>query len=169
MVISRGFINNRKETFFTFFFFFLNFNSKHIGAGCHFLLQGIFLTQGSNLCLLCLLHWQVGSLWLMPRGKPLYLFKSWQMLQNSFRFSVNFTHCSCSESVENGPVTWGLCKIAGDDVIPLLAGTRGRAGWGYELVFSTGDPGQTYCVVPQPGTYLSTSRDVLLCCVCTFY
>ena len=27
--------------------------------GCHFLLQGIFLTQGSNPPLLCLLHWQV--------------------------------------------------------------------------------------------------------------
>ena len=26
--------------------------------GCHFLLQGIFQTQGSNLPLLCLLHWQ---------------------------------------------------------------------------------------------------------------
>ena len=24
--------------------------------GCHFLLQGIFPTQGLNLCLLCLLH-----------------------------------------------------------------------------------------------------------------
>ena len=33
-------------------------------------------------------------------------------------------------------------------------------------MFSTGDPGQTSCAVPQPGTYLSTSRDVLLCCVC---
>ncbi|KAB0336856.1 hypothetical protein FD754_025501, partial [Muntiacus muntjak] len=30
--------------------------------GCHALLQGIFLTQGSNLALLCLLHWQTGSL-----------------------------------------------------------------------------------------------------------
>ena len=28
-------------------------------GGCHFLLQGIFLTQGWNLHLLCLLHWQV--------------------------------------------------------------------------------------------------------------
>ena len=26
--------------------------------GCHALLQGIFPTQGSNPCLLCLLHWQ---------------------------------------------------------------------------------------------------------------
>ena len=30
--------------------------------GCHFLLQGIFLTQGSNLHLLCLLHWQADPL-----------------------------------------------------------------------------------------------------------
>ena len=29
---------------------------KNPGAGCHFLLQGIFPTQGSNLCLLRLLH-----------------------------------------------------------------------------------------------------------------
>ena len=29
-------------------------------VGCHALLQGIFLTQGSNLYLLGLLHWQVG-------------------------------------------------------------------------------------------------------------
>ena len=29
-----------------------NFLDKNIGVGCHALLQGIFLTQGSNLCLL---------------------------------------------------------------------------------------------------------------------
>ena len=32
------------------------------GVRCHALLQRIFPTQGLNLCLLCLLHWQVGSL-----------------------------------------------------------------------------------------------------------
>ena len=37
--------------------------------GCHALLQGIFLTQGENLSLLCLLHWQVDSLPLVPPGK----------------------------------------------------------------------------------------------------
>ena len=35
---------------------------KNTGVGCHFLLQEIFLTQGSNMCLLCLLNWQVDSL-----------------------------------------------------------------------------------------------------------
>ena len=34
------------------------------------LLQGIFLTQGLNLCLLFLLHWQADSLLLAPPGKP---------------------------------------------------------------------------------------------------
>ena len=29
---------------------------KNTGVDCHALLQGIFLNQGSNSCLLCLLH-----------------------------------------------------------------------------------------------------------------
>ena len=36
--------------------------------GCHFLLQGIVPTQGSKLCLLCLLHWQMDSLPTEPSG-----------------------------------------------------------------------------------------------------
>ena len=39
---------------------------------CHFLLQGIFLTQGSNMCLLYLLHWEADSLPLNLPGKPKY-------------------------------------------------------------------------------------------------
>ena len=46
--------------------------SKNTGVGCHFLFQGIFLTRGLNPHLLCLLHWQAGSLLLAPPGKPLY-------------------------------------------------------------------------------------------------
>ena len=34
---------------------------KNTGVGSHFILQGIVLSQGSNLHLLCVLHWQVGS------------------------------------------------------------------------------------------------------------
>ena len=39
---------------------------QNTGVGCHALLQGLFLTQGSNLCLLHLLYWQAGSLPLVP-------------------------------------------------------------------------------------------------------
>ena len=41
---------------------------KTIGVGCHFLLQGIFLIQGLNQCLL---HWQVDSLPLSHLESPL--------------------------------------------------------------------------------------------------
>ena len=41
---------------------------KNTGVGWHFLLQGIFLTQGSNPSLLHLLQWQVGSLPLCHLG-----------------------------------------------------------------------------------------------------
>ena len=44
---------------------------KNTGVGYHFLLQGIFPTQGSNLSLLCLLPWQVGSLPLAPPGQSI--------------------------------------------------------------------------------------------------
>ena len=46
----------------------LDFPGKNTGVGCHFLLQGIFLTQGLNLSLLYLLHWQAGSLPQVPLG-----------------------------------------------------------------------------------------------------
>ena len=45
--------------------------ARKLGVGCHFLLQGIFLTQGLKSCLLCILHWQACSLQLVPPGKSL--------------------------------------------------------------------------------------------------
>ena len=51
-----------------------NFPGKNTGVDCHFLLQGIFLTQGLDPCLQC---WQVDSLLLSHLGsllrEPLYL------------------------------------------------------------------------------------------------
>ena len=41
---------------------------KNTGVGCHALIQGIFPTQGLNPWLLCLLHWQEGTLPLVPHG-----------------------------------------------------------------------------------------------------
>ena len=44
---------------------------ENTGVGCQFLVQGIFLTQGSDTPLLHLLHCPAGSLPLMPPGQPL--------------------------------------------------------------------------------------------------
>ena len=49
-----------------------NSPGKNTGVGCHAFLQGMFPTQGSNSCLLCLLHWQMASFPLAPPGKPIY-------------------------------------------------------------------------------------------------
>ena len=44
-------------------------------AGCYTLLQGNFLTQGSNPHPLCLLHWQAGSLPPAPTGKLIIVYQ----------------------------------------------------------------------------------------------
>ena len=56
---------------------------KNTGVGCRALLQGIFLTQGSNLHLLHLLHWQAGSLPLAPPGKPPKGFRNGSYVKSS--------------------------------------------------------------------------------------
>ena len=45
----------------------MDFPNNNTGVGCHFLLRGIFPTQGLNLCFL---NWQVDSLPLSHLGSP---------------------------------------------------------------------------------------------------
>ena len=54
-----------------------NFPGKNAGAGCHFLLQGIFLTYGSKQRLL---HWQVDSLPLCHIGLNKFFIRLWKFL-----------------------------------------------------------------------------------------
>ena len=49
-----------------------NSPGKNSGMGCHFILQETFPSQGSNLHLLNLLHWQADFLPLVPTGKPTF-------------------------------------------------------------------------------------------------
>ena len=51
------------------------FPGRNTAVGCHFLFQGIYLTQGSNTLLLGLLHWQAGSLPLSHLGSPSFFKK----------------------------------------------------------------------------------------------
>ena len=65
------------------------------GVGCHVLLQGIFLTQGSNSSLLSLLHWQAassaGSRWEAQKGPYL--------TSNTGTDASCQEHCLVSESL----------------------------------------------------------------------
>ena len=64
----------------------MGFSGKNTGVSCCSLFRGIFLTQGSNPHLLQLLHWQAGSLPLVPSGKPMTV----EVIPNPL-FQVSFT------------------------------------------------------------------------------
>ena len=51
-----------------------DFPGMSTGAGCHFLLQGIFPNQRWNPCLLYCLHWQEDPLLLRHPGSPIIFF-----------------------------------------------------------------------------------------------
>ena len=85
--------------------------SKNTWGGCYALLQGVFLTQGSNLHFLSPLYWQAGSLPLAPPGKPNEFWSRGSKYQP-------FTHCTFLRWVESedprggirtsGLWSWGL-------------------------------------------------------------
>ena len=69
--------------------------SKNTGVGCQALLQGIFLIQGSNPQLLYLLHWHLGSISLVPPGKPVSTDVSFKLRQHDCRVCVLINIINC--------------------------------------------------------------------------
>ena len=92
---------------------FMGFSRQEYWSGCHALLQVIFLTQGSNLHLLHLLHWQVGSLPLVPQldhGLQFQLLRTLVMTLDPPRWSrVIFPHFQC-QLTGNFNSTCNLCS-----------------------------------------------------------
>ena len=69
---------------------------------------GALLTQGSNHHLLCLLHWQAGSLTLAPPEKPLYVTVVVQLLSCVRLFATPGT-AACQASLSLA-VSWSLLR-----------------------------------------------------------
>ena len=87
------------------------------GVGRHALLQGVSLTQGSNQHLLCLLHWQAGSLPLVPPGKPFLTVSSVQSLSPVQLFLNPWTAaCQASLCITNSRSLLKLMSI--ESVMP---------------------------------------------------
>ena len=74
----------------------LAFPSENTGVGCHFLVQGIFPTQGSNPHLL---NWQEESLLLSHEGSPKNRIQNWISVWSQFYkngiIPVHQTQASC--------------------------------------------------------------------------
>ena len=64
------------------FFTIQGIPGKNTGVGCHALLQGIFLSKGSNPHLLGLLHWLLDS---MPPATSKIVHKSYEINQQFFQ------------------------------------------------------------------------------------
>ena len=76
----------------------MGFSSQEYWSGLPCLLQGIVQTQGSNPCLIHLLHWLSGSLPLASHGKPLlllYLGKLIRKLKHSFLWLWQDVETTC--------------------------------------------------------------------------
>ena len=67
----------------------MRFSRQEYWRGCHFPLQETFQTQGLNPSLLCLLHWQVGSLPLSHLGIPVVTHKAQENL-----YQLSYAHFS---------------------------------------------------------------------------
>ena len=99
---------------------------KNTGVGCHFLLQGIFPTQGSNPLLLCLLRWQapssplsaavVGTLFSVCCGGRQFLYHLHRLrspglcifLNKCCKFKNSGTNVYTSSDSQT--TAWSLCK-----------------------------------------------------------
>ena len=79
---------------------------KNTGVGCHALLQGVFPDQGLNPSLLCLLHWRVGSLPLVPPGKP---------------FSAGGLGSILGQGAKIPHASWGMAKKTHKTVLPIVS------------------------------------------------
>ena len=86
----------------------------------HFLLQGIFLTQGSNLCLLHL-HWQADSLPVRHLGKP-------NLLLEGFELNRQWKSQRDEQGLGNrGPAQWEAATPGTQGGSHLIGGQKPRA------------------------------------------
>ena len=88
---------------------FMGVSRQECWIGCHFLLQGILLSQGLNLHLLCLL--QVDSCTTEPPGKPHEHFNHYQTkMQRFLWWLIIWAFASITEDL------WDICSLRATDI-----------------------------------------------------
>ena len=88
-----------------------NSPGKNTGVGCYFFLQGLLLTQGSNLCRL---HWHADSLPLSHLGSPLIFNRKRKEKDTEVDGSGvprAGSDSVCLSAVGNGVIQWEYLRI----------------------------------------------------------
>ena len=105
-----------------------NFPGKNIKVAGHFLLQGIFLTQVSNLCLLHPLLWQEDSLPVSHLGSPFFIYQFssvFQVMSDYLRpYGLQHSRLPCLSSTPRAcsnscPFSWWCHSTISSSVFPI--------------------------------------------------
>ena len=138
-------------------------------VGCHALLQGILLTQGSNLSLLRLLHWQAGSLPLCHQrrhGELLLLMPprpGYKGYNRDFKRAGDSLTELCSE--QQAPAVTPLCRapllpITCRDLAPQVRAPQPRPAAG----------AQRGCAqLASPASFINSGKSAHFSLSCTMY
>ena len=87
---------------------------KNTEVGCHFLVQGIFPTQGSNQCLL---HWQMDSLLLRHLGGPKRLLTS--LFSNYIYWEAEFPSHLATKAIQCNRLNTKVMRISMNKCISI--------------------------------------------------
>ena len=103
---------------------------KNTGVRCHFLLQGIFPTQGSNPRLL---HWQAGSSPQCHLGSPYCIIVSQYIVSFSWAFCTSYfpylPYASVQfSSVIVSPITWVPFSFLSGNFAPMCSSEIRKVG-----------------------------------------
>ena len=114
-----------------------DFPAKNTGVSCHFLLQGIFLTQGSNPSLQ---FWQADSLPLSHQEVPCQCYIVWK-LQQMQKYAETVPSTRCSNGVF--PSAWASWITENADQLSKVSHTKWakQTSWVKDLPASAGDTG----------------------------
>ena len=126
----------------------MGFSRQEYWVGSHFLLQGIFLTPGIDPRLLCLLHWQGGSLPLSHLGKHSTL------IMVSGNICLRSKKCSWVYFPSTRLRNWGDKVLAGLGALSEASAVQLFPGC------PTGESGQS----PKTQTALFSPRQSILVC-----
>ena len=123
----------------------MEFFSKNTGVGCHFLPQGIFPTQGSNLSLL---HWQANSSPLSQQGSPrlwvemvkLEFDQVWKDTTEQHYYTLQALRVRSSD--RQTQISWSIpaCPTRPEPLVQLLPADRSLKAHGQASIFPTSPP-----------------------------
>ena len=109
----------------------MGFSRQDTGVGCHFLLHGIFLTQGANLCLghcrQIFYHWAIGEAWYK------YVCRYNSIAKNFFSF-FDKSHNSSSHYLRTKPPEWQTREISNMKFREIQSNVLIPKIWGYGRV-----------------------------------